>query len=69
MDTVYAIEEAVNQHGRAMQKAKQEYRMATHPSRKPTPEAIAMANERYRIAYNAALRVYLAAVRDIDDRS
>lgn len=68
-DVVYAMEEAANQHGRAMLRAKQEWRAATHPMRKPTPEAIERANERYRIAYNAALRVYLAAVREIDDWS
>lgn len=66
-DVIYAIEDAVTQHTAAMEKAKGEWRAATHPAFKPTPAAIAAANERYRVAFNASLRVYLARIRDIDD--
>lgn len=64
---IYAIEEAVIQHHAAIQKAKTAWRSATHPSFRPSPEEIDMANEAFRIAYNASLRVYLKTIRDLDD--
>jgi len=64
---IYAIEEALVQHHASMQKAKTAWRSATHPSFRPSQEDIARANESYRIAYNASLRVYLKAIRDLDD--
>lgn len=68
-NVVYAIEEALIQHTNSVAAAKQEWRKATHPRLKPSQATIAQANERYRIAYTASLRVYLGVIRDIDDRS
>lgn len=66
-DIIYAIEEAVTIHTEAMAAAKSKWRAATHPAFKPSKEAIAAANEEYRIAFAASLRVYLGRIRDIDD--
>lgn len=67
-NVVYTIEEALAQHTRTVDAAKREWRKATHPRLMPSARTIAEANERYRIAYNASLRVYLGTIREIDDK-
>lgn len=64
---VQAIAAAVAEHSASMTQALRAWKVDTHAMRNPTSVDITLANERYRIAYNASLRVYLKAIRDLDD--
>lgn len=62
-----AATEAAGVHHAQTEQAKREWQKATHPIRRPTRAEIDAASERYRVAFNASLRVYLKAIRELDD--
>lgn len=64
---VLAIAAALTDHNASMAQALKAWKVDTHAMRRPNGADILAANERYRVAYNASLRVYLKTIRDLDD--